>query len=239
MRKTNLLICAALLAAVLASPLAAQENKPAASKEPTIEELFLKSVELQVVRERAFSEDRELKLGVLDDLEKKITDRSVGDNAAQVEFVLEYLAMEGTGRTVREDGRLVNDFPDVRRRAVNLLGRLGGPEATRALMTVLISDREPTVKAEAAYGLGSTSADDAAEAVNAIAFAFDREDPTKPDNNSAMAIALAIEKLSQKTGGIKDPAGYRTLVRIAEGNYIRTVKNKALQVLEEVKQQTR
>jgi hypothetical protein len=37
-------------------------------------------------------------------------------------------------------------------------------------------------------------------------------------------------------GGIKDPAAYRTLVKIAQGNYLRTVKNKALQVLETLKQ---
>ncbi len=232
MRKTNLLIAAAaLLAAFLASPLAAQDKKPAGSKELTIEELFLKNVEFQVVRERAFSGDRDLKMGVLDDLEKKITDRSIGDNTVQVEFVLEYLAMEGTGRRVREDGKLVNDFPDVRRRAVNLLGRLGGKDATRSLMTVLVTDKEPMVKAEAAYGLGFTGADDADEAVNAIAFALDREDPLKPDNNFAMAIALAMEKLGQKTNAVKDPAGYRTLVKIAQGNYVRTVKSKALQVL--------
>jgi HEAT repeat protein len=237
MKKSHLLVvAAAVLIGALASPLGAQESKPSGSKELTIEEMFLQNIEFQILRERAFSDDRELKMGVLDDLDKKITDGSIGDSKIQVEFVLEYLAMEGTTHTVREDGRLVNDFPDVRRRAANMLGKLGGPESTRALMTVLLSDNEPMVKAEAVYGLGVIGINDANETVNAIAFAFDREDPTKPDNNYAYAIVLAIEKLSQKVGGIKDPAAYRTLVKIAQGNYLRTVKNKALQVLETLKQ---
>jgi hypothetical protein len=222
-----------LLSAV--SALGAQDKKPTA-KEQTIEELFLQNVEFQILREKAFSDDLELKMSVLDDMDKKINEGSIGDNKSQVGFVLEYLSMEGSSRTVREDGRLINNFPEVRRRAVNMLGRLGGPDSQRALITVLLSDREPMVKAEAAYGLGVIGLNDANEAVQAIAFAFDREDPTKPDNNYAYAIVLAIEKLSQKTGGIKDPAAYRTLVKIAQGNYLRTVKTKALSVLDSLRQ---
>ena len=46
------------------------------------------------------------------------------DDPDKVEFVLEYLGMEGTARRVRESGRLVNYYPEVRRRSANLLGRL-------------------------------------------------------------------------------------------------------------------
>jgi hypothetical protein len=237
MRKASVLITvAAILMVAAALTAGAQEKKPAGgAKEQTIEELFLQNIEFQILREKAFSDDLELKMSVLDDLDKKINEGSIGDNKSQVGFVLEYLAMEGSSRTVREDGRLINNFPEVRRRAANMLGRLGGQDSQRALVTVLLSDNEPMVKAEAAYGLGVIGLNAGNEAVNAIAFAFDREDPTKPDNNYAYAIVLAIEKLSQKTGGIKDPAAYRTLVKIAQGSYLRTVKAKALQVLDTLK----
>ncbi len=236
MRKSKILLmaCAFLFAMALSIPLSAQ--KKTGDKELTIEELFLKSVEFQIVREKAFSEDYDMKMNALDDLDKKINDGSVGDNAAQVQFVLEYLSLEGTARMVRENKRQINYFPEVRRRAANMLGKLGTPEAQKALINVLLGDVEPMVKAEAAYGIGSIGLNENNEATQAIAFAYDKEDPSKPDNNYAFAVALAMEKLGKKSG-VKDPAAYRTLVKIAQGNYIRSVKLKAMQVLESMKNQ--
>jgi hypothetical protein len=138
---------------------------------------------------------------------------------------------------VRENKRQINYFPEVRRRAANMLGKLGTPEAQKALINVLLGDDEPMVKAEAAYGLGTIGLNDNNETTQALAFAFDKEDPGKPDNNYAFAVALAMEKLGKKSGGVKDPAAYRTLVKIAQGNYIRSVKLKAMQVLDSMKNQ--
>lgn len=234
--RTSVVRCAIVAVLVsLASVLPAQERKPGASKEITIEELFLKSIEFQILREKAFSEDYDVKMGALDDLDKKISEGSIGDNTAQVEFVLEYLAMEGSGRTARESGRLVNNFPEVRRRSANMLGRIGTEAAKDALIRVLLIDEEPMVKAEAVYALGVIGMNDDNEVVRVLAFTLDREDPSRPDNNFAYALALAIEKIVQKQKSAVDPAAYRTLVKIAGGNYLRTVKTKALQVLDQLK----
>ena len=206
------------------------------SREMTIEELFLKSIEFQILREKAASDDRDIKLSSLDDLEKRIDAGLSSSDAAQVEFVCEYLALEGSGRISRENGHKINDFPEVRRRAANLLGRVGTEEAKDALIRVLLIDDEPMVKAEAAYALGNLGMNQNNETVQAIEFAYNMEDPTQPDQNFGYAISLAIEKLAQKTpGGLKDPDAYRLLVKIAQGNYLRTVKAKALQVLDEIR----
>jgi hypothetical protein len=207
----------------------------AAPKELTIEELFLQSVEFQILREKAFSGDYDIKMSALDDLEKKVNDGSYKGSDQQVEFVLEYLALEGSARTTREAGRLVNNFPEVRRRAANLLGRVGTDDAKNALVRVLLIDEEPIVKAEAAYALGVIGNNDNNEVVQALAFTYNKEDPQKPDNNFGYAMCLAIEKLAKKSGGLKDPAAYQILVKIAQGNYLRTVRTKALQVLDELK----
>jgi HEAT repeat protein len=238
MRKAHVLATViVVLLALLASPAAFGQDAKGGSKELTIEELFLKSVQFQILREKAFSEDYDVKMSALDDLEKMINDRTVGDNTARVEFVLEYLSMEGSLRTVKEDRRQVNNFPEVRRRAAGMLGRLGGQQSVNALITVLLGDSEPMVKAEAAYGLGTIGLNEKNEAVEALAFAIDREDPTQPDNNFAMAVSLALEKIGKKTGGVTDPAAYRALVKIAQGNYLKIVKAKAFQVLDTMKQQ--
>jgi len=224
---TVIMIAAALLAAALAG---AQESK----KELTVEELYLRDIEFQILSEKAFSTDPELKLSVLDEIEKTIQDGQVKDRN-KVEFVLEYLAMEGTARRVRENARLINYFPEVRRRAANLLGQLGGEGARNALISVLVIDDEPMVKAEAAYALGVIGMNEGSGTVKAILYTLERENPAQPDNNLGYAICLALEKIAKKNNGIKEPDAYRALVRIAQGPYIRTVKQKALETLEELK----
>jgi len=223
-------------ASTAGSQSSADTTSQSASREITIEELFLKSVEFQILREKAASDDFEIKMSALDDLEKRVSAGGSGSDTAQVEFVLEYLAMEGSGRISRENGRQVNNFPEVRRRAVGLLGKVGTEESKDALIRALLIDDEPIVKAEAAYALGVLGMNQRNEVVQALEFAYNREDPSTPDQNFGYAVCLAIEKLAQKTpGGLKDPVAYRLLVRVAQGNYLRTVKMKALQVLDELK----
>lgn len=208
-------------------------------KQLTIEELFLQSVEFQILREKAFSEDLEMKLSSLTKLEEMINGGSIGENAVQVEFVLEYLAMEGVGRSVREDHRLVNNFPEVRRRSAQLLGLMGSKTdgqvaetAKKALVSILLTDNEKMVKSEAVYALGVMGLNENNEAVQAIVFSLESEDPTRPDNNFGYAVVLALEKIAIKNNGIRDPAAYRALVRIAQGNYLKTVKEKANKVMD-------
>ena len=208
-------------------------------RELTVEELYLRDIEFQVLSEKAFSDSREIKLDVLDEIEGMIDEGTI-DDPDKVEFVLEYLGMEGTARRVRESARLINYYPEVRRRAANLLGRLGGERAKDALVSILLIDDEPMVKAEAAYALGLIGANNGNEVVRALLFTLENEDPQMPDNNLAYAVCLAVEKIVEANDGDLDSAAYadlaRTLVRIAQGNYIKTVRRKALQTLEVLKE---
>lgn len=207
-------------------------------REPTVEELYLRDIEYQIRREQAYSDDRELKMQVLDELEAMIAGGRV-DDPAKVQPILEFLGMEGTVRRVKESNRLINYFPEVRRRAANLLGRLGGVEARNSLITILIVDDEPMVKAEAAYALGMVGLNESNEAIRAIVYTLEREDPTMPDNNLAYAVCLAIEKIAERNNGFERPedsaTAARALVRIAQGSYIRTVRRKAIDTLNVLK----
>jgi hypothetical protein len=228
-------IAATLLLLLAAASLGGQSAQGTA-KELTIEEKFLqKSIELQVLKEQAFAPEYDSKMLALDDIAQKISKGSVGGEAADLEFILEYLAMEGTSHTVREGLRLANYFPDVRRRATELLGKVRTEQAKNALITVLLNDDEPMVKAQAAYALGELGMNENNEVAAALVFAVDREDHTRADNNWGYAMALAFEKLHQKTGGLKYPGAFRALVKISQGNYLATVRQKALQVLDTMK----
>jgi hypothetical protein len=227
---------AVTLLLILAAAFLGAQSAQAGGKELTIEEKFLqKSIELQVLKEQAFAPEYDSKMTALDDLADKISRGSLGGDSDDVEFILEYLAMEGTSHTVREGLRLANYFPDVRRRAAELLGKVRTERAKDALITVLLNDNEPMVKAQAAYSLGELGMNDDNEVAAALVFAVDREDQTRVDNNWGYAMVLAFEKLNQKTGGIKYPGVFRALVKISQGNYLATVRQKALQVLEAMK----
>ncbi len=229
----RIVITAALF--LISGSLCLSAQASSSSSELTIEQLFLKSVQAQVLREKAFSEDYSVKMSVLDDIDRMFKDNSIGnDNRAQIEFILEYLSLEGTGRMVREAKRQVNYFPDVRQKAANLLGRLGGPDANRALIAVLLGDIEPVVKAEAAYALGAIGLNDNNATADALSLAIDREDPAKPDNNFAFAVCLAFEKLAQKYPDGGGPNAFRALIKIAQGSYKRETRAKALQVLDTI-----
>lgn len=229
MKLKRAFLVALVLGLTAACMLAAQD----VGREQTVEELYLEKIEMQILREQAFADDRELKMKVLDDLEASIDQGNAGSD---VELILEFLALEGIVRTVRESNRLINYFPDVRRRAANLLGRVGGEEARNTLITVLIKDDEPMVKAEAAYALGVIGENGSNEVVQALIFSLEQDNPDQPDNNFAYAVCLSLEKIARRNNGIKDPAAFRALVRIAQGSYIRTVQNKALATLEELRQ---
>jgi hypothetical protein len=223
---------ATFLLILAASALGAQSTT---GKELTIEQKFLRTIEMQILKEQAADPSYDSKIIALDALEKKIAGGSLGDVTDDVEYVLEYLALEGTGRIARENHRLVNNFPDVRRRATELLGKVRTPASKDTLIFVLLNDDEPMVKAQAAYSLGELGMNDNNEVVAALVFAVDREDHTRVDNNWGYAMVLAFEKLARNTGGLKDPAAFRALVKISQGNYLATVKAKALAVLEAMK----
>ena len=218
------LIC---IAAVLA-----QQAGSGSSGDLTIEELYLQNAEIRLIREQAVTQDRDMKLLALENIQSMLDEGKLSTGAPEAHFILEYLAAEGLTRTVREANRLINYYPEVRRRAVNLLGQLGGEQAKESLIGVLITDVEPMVLAEAAYALGTIGVNEDNETSQALAAIVLSQDAVAPDNNFAFASLLAFEKIAETNSGINDPLAFEAIIRIAQGNYIRSVKLKAVEVLD-------
>ncbi len=200
-------------------------------KEATIEERYLQNVEVQIIREQAYSADRDMKLLALRYLQEMVDDGRVSSDNTEAIKVLDYLSTEGISRIVRENGLQMNNFPDVRRMACTILGQIGGEESKDALVTVLLNDNEPMVRSEAVYALGQIGLNENNEVSRAIAWVILQQDTIAPDNNFAFAALLAFDKLAQQNNGIKDEEAYRAVIAIASGNYIRDVKYKAREVL--------
>jgi HEAT repeat protein len=203
--------------------------------ELTIEELYLQNAEIRIIREQAASEDRELKLLALENIQELLDAGKLSTGAPEAHFVLDYLSGEGIDHQVRENRRLINYYPEVRRRAVNLLGQLGGENSQATLVSVLYNDIEPMVMAEAAYALGQLGNNEDNQVSQAIANVILIHDSVTPDNNFAFASLLSFEKLAAANGGLNDASAFEAIIRIAQGNYIKKVRLKAVQVLDKLR----
>jgi HEAT repeat protein len=203
----------------------------AQSRELSVEESYLQqSVELMIIREQSRSESREMKLVALEYIYNAISN---GNTSDEIRVALEYLGTEGTLNQTREDGRIINNFPDIRMRAATYLGALGTKEAHKALIRMVTLDNEPMVLTEVVKSLGIIGLnDDDYEAARAIAMTVDHYDALVPDNLLALSAVEAFQKLAAANGGYIDTSAITTTRRIAtSGYYVTSVRERAMQVL--------
>jgi HEAT repeat protein len=202
-------------------------------REMTIEESYLQqSIELMIIRETARASTREQKLIALEYIGDAIERGNTSDDIRQT---LEFLSREGRRTVARENGRVMNNFPDVRRQAARYLGQIGTEEARDALLEICQFENEPMVLQEAIKSLGDIGLNDNNETVTNIAWVMRRFDNLNPDNLMAIATIDAFEKIARKDGGISSPEAIQTLLRISEGHYIRPVQERARQLIAELR----
>jgi hypothetical protein len=205
------------------------QNTDQTEREMTVEQSYLQeSVEMMIIREQSRTDSRDQKMIALEYIGDAI---SRGNTGEDVRSALEYLSLEGTVNKARENGRLVNNYPDVRTKAATYLGDLGTTEAKDALIKIVMADTEPMVVTEAVKSLAKIGINENEETVNAIAWIVSRFDVLNPDNLLALSAIEAFEKIAEKNGGIKDPNVVRVLMRIADGRYIPPVRDRARQAL--------
>jgi hypothetical protein len=218
---------------VMGVSMAAAQTDRTSSQEMSVEESYLQeSIELMIIRESSQAGSREQKMIALNYIGDAI-DR--GNKGEEIRQALESLSMEGVMNKARENGRRVNNFPDVRRQAAKYLGDLGTPEAKNTLIKIVVADPEPMVLQEAVRSLAKIGINDNDETLNAITWTFTRFDVTNPDNLLALSAVDAILLIAEKNGGIRDPSAVRTLIKIADGPYIKPVKEKARYALGELR----
>jgi hypothetical protein len=219
------------LAAAVAGLLSAATT---AAQEMSVEESYLQeSIENMIIRENSQAIGRDMKLVALEYIGEAI---GHGNTSEDVRNALEYLALEGLTNQTRENGRLINNFPDVRAKAVAYLGEVGTPEAKNALLKVMLADPEPMVLTEAVKSLAKIGLNENEETANTISWVVTRFDVLNPDNLLALSALEAFETLAKKNGGLKDPSALRTIMRIADGRYITPVKDRARQLIFDLRQ---
>ena len=205
----------------------------AQQREMTVEESYLQeSIELMIIRETARSNTREQKLLSLEYIGEAIERGNTNDEIRQT---LDFLSREGRRTVARERGRVMNNFPDVRRQSAKYLGVIGTEEARKSLIEIIQFENEPMVIQEAIKSLGDIGTNENNESVATIAWVFRKFDNLNPDNLIALATIDAFEKIAKQNNGINSPEAIRTLIIISEGHYITPVKVRARQVLAELR----
>ena len=211
-----------LLAAFCVLPLAAQDDSIM-----TVEEAYLSSAESVIIKELGRTTGRDAKQVALQYIEEAING---GRMSSDVMDVLKELSGEGVFNTVRENGRVVNNYPDVRMKACELLGKVGTKEAVKTLVSVLYVDSEPSVVTSAVKALCEIGDNENNEVVSMINWIARKFDVVLPTSSLALEVLNAYEQFApsveNKTEIIEN------LVRIVNNyNYVTPVRNRAQEVL--------
>jgi HEAT repeat protein len=212
------------------SSLSAQNNS---KREMTVEESYLQeSIELMIIRETARADTREQKLIALEYINDAI---GRGNTSEDIRQTLEFLSREGRRTVARENGRVTNNFPDVRRQAAKYLGQIGTEEAKNALLEITQFENEPMVLQEAIKSLGDIGINNNNETIANIAWVVRRFDNLNPDNLMAIATIDAFEKIAKRNNGLNSTEAIQILIRISEGHYIKPVQERARQLLADLR----
>jgi HEAT repeat protein len=197
-------------------------------REMSVEDYYLQeSNEIRIIRAQARGDSVDQKLLALDFIMEAI---KRGNDGEEIRAVLEDLATEGTVSISRENGRLVNNNPQIRVQAVQYLGELGTPEAKDALIRIVRADNESMVLVEAFRSLAKIGINENDETVTQISYVVHRYNnlsANKPDERLIYSALEAYEQLAETSGGIKDPTTLDVIKEIQDGPYQKVVRDRA------------
>ncbi len=208
-----------------------QKQNQNAKSETSVEQEYLSDIDGVVVLSLAQSDEYDNKQLAMQMLEAAVDD---GNTSEDVMKALNQLAGEGINTQSRQNGRLVNNFPDIRRRACLALGKVKTEESKNYLLKVACAENEPSVIAAAVNSLGEIGLNNGDEVVDAIAFTNKRNEILNPTSSLAFEVIDAYEKLADSTENKKIIID--SLARIAaDYHYVTPVRNKALKLLKSMK----
>lgn len=212
----------------------AQAAAPGATQQTdsimTVEEAYLNSVEGVIIKELAVADGRDSKQVALQYIETAIQS---GRKSEDIQAALTSLSSEGINSVVKESGRTMNNYPDIRMKACELLGKMGTTEAKDTLVAVMYSDNEPSVITAAVKSLGELGYNDNDEVVEMIVWITRKFDIILPTSSMALEVLNSYEKLAPTVKN-KGPM-IESIVRIANNyNYVTPVRTRAYEVLKQV-----
>ena len=221
--KKLVLVVAAVLFAVTC--ISAQQKS-----EVTVEEQYLSTIEDVIIKEMTMSDVRDNKLVALQYIEDALNANRI---SPEIQEALNSLVGEGIMNPNRENGRLMNNYPDIRAKAADLMAKIPTEDSKEMLVKIVLGDTEPMVITSAIRSLGIIGINNNDDVVSTIAWTEKRFSTLNPTSSLAFEVLNAYEKLLPYT---KDRnAMIQSISRIAANyQYVTPVRNRALELLKEI-----
>lgn len=198
--------------------------------ETSVENEYLNDIDGEIITSLAESDDYDNKLVALQYLQSALEDGNTSDAVIRG---LDRLAGEGINSQTREKGRLMNNYPDIRREACLLMAQVKTEHAKNTLVQIAVQDAEPMVVAAAVKSLGEIGINNNDEVIEAIAFCNRRNQVLNPTSSLAMEVLDAMEKLSESTENKKTIID--TCARIStDYHYVTPVRQRAYKLLKKL-----
>ncbi len=196
-------------------------------KETSVESEYLNDVDGDIIMTLAESDEYDNKLVAIQYLQSALEEGNTSDAVIQA---LDRLAGEGLTTQSRTNGRLNNNFPEIRREACKLMAKVPTEHSKNTLISIAVADNEPMVIAAAVKSLGEIGINENDEAVDAIAFANRRNQVLNPTSSLALEVLNAFEMLSDSTENKKTMID--AVARIStDYHYVTPVRQKAYKLL--------
>ena len=204
-----------------------QKKDNSSEKETSVESEYLNDIDSDIITTLADSDDYDNKLVALQYLQGAIEDGNTSDAIIQA---LDKLAGEGLTSQSRTNGRLTNNYPEIRRQACLLMAKVPTEHSKNTLVSIAIADSEPMVIAAAVKSLGEIGINNNDETIEAIAFANRRNQVLNPTSSLALEVLTAYEVLADSTENKKTIID--SVARIStDYHYVTPVRNKAYKLL--------
>ena len=202
----------------------------AQEKETSVESEYLNDVDGDIIMTLAESDEYDNKLVAIQYLAAALEDGNTSDAVIQA---LDRLAGDGLTTQNRTNGRLMNNFPEIRREACKLMAKVPTEHSKNMLISIAVADNEPMVIAAAVKSLGEIGINENDEAVDAIAFANRRNQVLNPTSSLALEVLNAFEMLADKTENKKTMID--AVARIStDYHYVTPVRQKAYKLLKKL-----
>lgn len=223
---SSLFICTVFFVAAQEKQVQKKDNQ-SSEKETSVESEYLNDIDSDIITTLADSDDYDNKLVALQYLQSAIEGGNTSDAIIQA---LDKLAGEGLTSQSRTNGRLTNNFPEIRRQACLLMAKVPTEHSKNTLISIAVADSEPMVIAAAVKSLGDIGINNNDETVEAIAFANRRNQVLNPTSSLALEVLNAYEILADSTENKKTIID--SIARIStDYHYVTPVRNKAYKLL--------
>jgi outer membrane protein assembly factor BamB len=175
--------------------------------------------------------NRDTLMLLLLEIRKRIETHTIGKSTWYVVRLLERFSGEGVLNPVYRNKRVINDYPEVRAEAADLLGMIGSTSSRHVLVQGIGTEMDTFALAAEIAALGSLASDSDGSSSRAIAGAVSLAGMFPPDFRVAAAAVDALDRIAAYEGGMEEPAAIAALFAIYRGEFPQQIRARALSVL--------